>query len=62
MRASEHALNNQVKIAFGQGNLRWKPGHLRSAYGATCLPEPELQSCGPEGEILGEVIGPSKQR
>ena len=24
MRASEDALNNEVKIAFGQGNLRWK--------------------------------------
>ena len=36
MCASEEALNNEVKIAFGQGNLRWKPGHLRSAYGAIC--------------------------
>ena len=36
MRASEDALNNEVKIAFSHGNLRWKPCHLRSAYGAIC--------------------------
>jgi len=34
--AIKDALNNEVKIAFGQGNLRWKPGHMRSAYGAIC--------------------------
>ena len=28
--------DNEVKIAFGQGNLCWKPGHLLSAYGAIC--------------------------
>jgi hypothetical protein len=33
---TKDALNNEVKTAFGQGNLRWKPGHLRSAYGAIC--------------------------
>jgi len=34
--ATKDALNNEVKVAFGQGNLRWKPGHLRSAYGTIC--------------------------
>ena len=29
-------LNNEVKLAFGQGDLSWKPGHLRSASGAIC--------------------------
>jgi hypothetical protein len=32
MCASEDALDNELEIAFGQGNLRWKPGRLRSAY------------------------------
>jgi len=30
VRASEDALNDGVKIAFGQGNLRWKPGHCEA--------------------------------
>jgi Telomere resolvase len=34
--ATKDALNNEVKLAFGQGDLSWKPGHLRSAYGAIC--------------------------
>jgi hypothetical protein len=33
---TKDALNNEVKLAFGQGDLSWKPGHLRSAYGAIC--------------------------
>ena len=34
--APKDALNNEVKLAFGQGDLSWKPGHPRSAYGAIC--------------------------
>jgi hypothetical protein len=31
---TKDALNNEVKLAFGQGDLSWKRGHLRLAYGA----------------------------
>lgn len=34
--ATKDAINAEVKTAFGQGDLHWKPGHLRSAYAAIC--------------------------
>jgi hypothetical protein len=53
---TKDALNNEVKVAFGQGNLRWKPGHLRSAYGAICcqLFKPQNMT---EDISLAQILG-----
>jgi len=58
---TKDALNNEVKIAFGQGNLSWKPGHLRSAYAAICCHKFKPQNMTPDivmAEILGHKLLP----
>ena len=53
---SNTLLNNEVKVAFGLGNLRWKPRHLRSAYGAICcqLFKPKNMT---EDIFLAQILG-----
>jgi telomere resolvase len=54
--ATKDALNNEVKVAFGLGNLRCKPGHLRSAYSAICcqLFKPKNMT---EDIFLAQILG-----
>ena len=59
--ATKDALNNEVKLAFGQGDLSWKPGHLRSAYGAICCHRFKPKNMTDDiflAEILGHKLLP----
>jgi hypothetical protein len=60
---TKDALNNEVKIAFGQGDLSWKPGHLRSAYGAICCHRFKPRNMTDDiflAQILGhKLLGPN---
>jgi hypothetical protein len=58
---TKDALNNEVKLAFGQGDLSWKPGHLRSAYGAICCHKFKPKNMTDDiflAEILGHKLLP----
>ena len=58
---TKDALNNEVKIAFGQGDLSWKPGHHRSAYGAICCHRFKPKNMTDDiflAEILGHKLLP----
>jgi Telomere resolvase len=58
---TKDALNNEVKLAFGQGDLSWKPGHLRSAYGAICCHRFKPKNMTDDiflAEILGHKLLP----
>jgi Telomere resolvase len=58
---TKDALNNEVKVAFGQGDFRWKPGHLRSAYSAICCQKFKPQNMTDDifiSEILGHKLLP----
>src|SRR5271166_165091 len=50
-------------IAFGQGDLSWKPGHLRSAYGAICCHKFKPKNMTDDiflAQILGhKLLGPN---
>jgi Telomere resolvase len=55
-------LNNEVKLAFGKGDLSWKPGHLRSAYGAICCHRFKPKNMTDDiflAQILGHKLLPS---
>jgi Telomere resolvase len=60
---TKDALNNEVKLAFGQGDLSWKPGHLRSAYGAICCHKFKPKNMTDDiflAQILGhKLLGPN---
>jgi Telomere resolvase len=60
---TKDALNNEVKLAFGQGDLSWKPGHLRSAYGAICCHRFKPRNMTDDiflAQILGhKLLGPN---
>ena len=58
---TKDALNNEVKLAFGQGNLFWKPGHLRSAYAGVCCHRFKPKNMTDDiflAEILGHKLLP----
>jgi hypothetical protein len=56
-------LNNEVKLAFGQGDLSWKPSYLRNAYGAICRHRFKPKNMTDDiflAQILGdELLGPN---
>ena len=54
--ATKDALNNEVKLAFGQGDLSWKPNHLRSAYGAICCKRFKPQNMT-DDIFLAQILG-----
>jgi Telomere resolvase len=62
-RFTKDALNKEVKIAFGQGDLSWKPGHLRRAYGAICCHRFKPKNMTDDiflAQILGhKLVGPN---
>jgi hypothetical protein len=47
---------NEVKPAFGQGDLSWKPGHLHSAYGAICCHKFKPKNMT-DDVFLAEILG-----
>jgi hypothetical protein len=59
--AHDRSLNSQA--AFGSLDLPWKPGHLRSAYGALCCHKFKPQNITDDiflAQILGhKLLGPN---